>query len=85
LPARAKRYETGLSVRCSDIELRFHVVLAGPERLGCGAGGSCVTEVRFLMLAALAASIKLTGNTLPVMLPLLMVHFAPARRPSGKA
>jgi hypothetical protein len=41
----------------------FHVVRAGPERTGCGAGGADVTEVRYPMLAARAASIKLTGNT----------------------
>ena len=38
----------------------FHVVPAGPERPGCGAGGACVTEVRFLVPVAPVAGSKLT-------------------------
>jgi hypothetical protein len=67
-------------VRQDDIEVQFHIVPASPERPGCGAGGAGVTEVRLPVTVTLAASIKLTGYALPVALPLLMVHFVPARR-----
>ena len=42
-----------------------HVVPAGAGHPGRGAGGACVTEVRFLVPVEPTATIKLTGNVAP--------------------
>jgi len=42
----------------------FHVVPANARHPDRGAGGACVTEVRFLVLVEPTATIKLTGIAL---------------------
>ncbi len=46
------------------MNLGFHVVPAGAGHTDRGAGGACVTEVRFLVQVAPTATIKLTGIAL---------------------
>ena len=46
------------------MNLGFHVVPADAGHTGRGAGGACVTEVRFLVPVEPTATIKLSGITL---------------------
>jgi hypothetical protein len=55
-------------VRLNAINQGFHVVPADPGHVACGADGVSVIEVRFSGPECAAATSKLTGNTLLVLL-----------------